>query len=196
MEAPCPRCRQSLDLPTSGAYQCGRCGSSFEVILGFEKPALPSPFSQGPGAVPLELAAVCAYHPENRAVLTCERCGDFICRLCTTTVDGRLYCARCFDLLFHRGALQHAQTAFKLPAISLTMGILSVVATIPFCCGILSLPLGVVGLVQGSRALTELKTRPNLPGRANALWGIGLSSGGLLFAILWAVWLAFALQGR
>ena len=35
-----------------------------------------------------------------------------MCQLCTTFVEGRYYCPRCFDLLYTRGSLQFTQRQF------------------------------------------------------------------------------------
>ena len=124
------------------------------------------------------MEAPCVNHAGNPAASVCERCGDFICQLCTTAVEGRADCPKCFDLLYRRGALQFAQREFSLPSMCLTMGILSLVLSF---CGVLcfvSLPLAVAGLFMGGRALKEHAERPDLPNRGltvTSMWMSGIA---------------------
>ncbi|AEI63665.1 ABC transporter ATP-binding protein [Corallococcus macrosporus] len=37
----------------------------------------------------------CALHPDAFAGATCQRCGSFVCGVCTTWVMGRMYCPAC-----------------------------------------------------------------------------------------------------
>src|SRR5688500_6260874 len=99
MEGSCPKCQTRLELPASGVFRCERCGVRFEVALGPARPpTAASAATPVPDWVPTaEMDAPCASHPGNRATAVCERCGDFMCRLCTTAVEGRAYCPKCFD---------------------------------------------------------------------------------------------------
>lgn len=47
-------------------------------------------------AVPAgEAEAACFFHPENRAALSCERCGRFICKVCDLAIGARHLCPAC-----------------------------------------------------------------------------------------------------
>lgn len=162
--------------------------------------AVPYPGAQGwaqPEPV-LDVDAPCAGHPSNPASRVCERCGDFMCRLCTTHVEGRAYCPKCFDLLYNRGALSFTQRQFALPGITLALGITSLVAFLVcllFFGFILAVPAGIGGLITGARALRSYQERPELTGRqmnAVGMWlsGVGLFLGLVNFGFWVYVWVS------
>jgi hypothetical protein len=41
--------------------------------------------------------AVCFFHPQNRAALTCDRCGRFICQVCDMPLGTRHLCPTCLS---------------------------------------------------------------------------------------------------
>lgn len=126
--------------------------------------------------------APCAYHPGNAAVGVCERCGDFMCQLCTTTVEGRHYCPRCFDLLYSRGSLQFAQRQFTLPIVTLGLGIGALLSSF-ICLCFLSIPVGIGGVWTGVSALKQYAERPDLPNRVVNMTGLVLSILGILVGL-------------
>jgi hypothetical protein len=131
------------------------------------------------------LQAPCAAHPGNPAARVCERCGDFMCQLCTTMAEGRAYCPQCFALLHQRGALHLARSTFPLPSLCLTLGIASLALSL---CGVLcflSIPLALVGIGVGTRALREHREHPDLPDRRHTTAGLWLSGAGLLASLGW-----------
>jgi hypothetical protein len=205
MEGNCPQCRVRLELPHSGTYQCERCRTRFEVLLGFPRPLHPAGAFPVPGfgapppvgfpgpplpppTLPAGGEASCAGHPGSPAQFVCERCGDFMCRLCATPVEGRLYCPKCFDLLYSRGALHLAQRQFNLPGVSFGLGLGGLLVSVAGCACVTlvaSFPLSVGGLWTGIRALKELGERPELPGRGLTITGVVLSSLGILASLGW-----------
>lgn len=209
MQGNCPRCRTPLELPDSGAYECERCNARFEVAVGVAAPPEPvappvfhpeaaqspsplvSPAGAATGWAPpepaLDIDAPCAGHPTNPASRVCERCGDFMCRLCTTHVEGRAYCPKCFDLLYNRGALAFTQRQFALPGITLALGITSIAAFIVCLLVfgmVLAIPAGVAGLATGMRALKCYQERPELSGRQMTTIGMWLSGVGLMLGLV------------
>ena len=93
----CPACGFALPLdalaggsPTA-CPQC-RAGLSGALFPAFWQPA-PSAFSLAEHAGDGE--AVCFFHPENRAALSCERCGRFICAVCDMPLGTRHLCPTC-----------------------------------------------------------------------------------------------------
>jgi hypothetical protein len=142
----------------------------------------PGPAAWEQPTTSLGQAATCAGHPENPAATVCERCGDFMCRLCTTHVEGRAYCPKCFDLLYSRGALGFAQRQFTAPGITLALGL---AALFLLClCFPLSIPVGVGGLVTGARALREYRARPELPNRGLTVGGMALSGVSIVGSVI------------
>lgn len=216
MEGNCPQCRVRLELPSSGPYQCERCRTRFEVILGFPRPpmgatGMPVPgFGGPPGgflSAPLPAPTIdagaqaqCASHPSNPAQFVCERCGDFMCRLCTTPVEGRLYCPKCFDLLYSRGALQFAQRQFNLPGVTFGVGLGGLLLSTTGVCMFplaASFPLGIAGIWNGMRALKEFRERPELPGRRLTIVGMVLSGLTILASFGWiAFWVYTISRGH
>jgi len=130
-----------------------------------------------PAAV-LATDARCAYHANNQAVATCERCGDFVCALCSTPSEGRCYCAACFDLLYQRGSLWMTQRSFTLPdTASFTLAVLSLPGLCFYGLGVI---LAVVGVVLGVMALKQIAAQPDLPGRKQAIAAIAVGVCSLL----------------
>lgn len=210
MQGNCPHCYAPLDLPASGIYQCEHCQATFEVSPG--APALsvsppPTGFSPPgvhPGMAPpppgggqpeplLEADAPCAGHPANPASRVCERCGDFMCRLCTTHVEGRVYCPRCFDLLYHRGALSFTQRQFTLPGFTLALGITSLLTS---CLCVVGLATGIGGLIIGARAERQFQMQPELSGRQMNLIGMWLSGVGVFLGLAMTVLMGWLWFGR
>ncbi len=185
----CPQCRTRLEFANSGRYECERCRLRFDVALGSPTPPAgawnPLAALGTTPALDPELDAPCATHPGNRAAGICERCGDFMCRLCATPAEGRVYCPRCFDLLYNRGALYFTQRQFTLPGLSLGMGIAALLCSfVPFllCTPLISLALGGLGIGFAVRALKEYRTRPDLPGRTMVTIGLSLSAVAMVLA--------------
>ena len=48
------------------------------------------------------------------------------------------------------------------------------------CCGALSLPLGLIGIVAGGLSLSNIHKDPSLDGRTEAIVGIGTGAVGVL----------------
>lgn len=89
-----------------GENICPLCGKTFDAVLFtpppevlYIKPALSQLALEGQPAP----AAPCARHDLNAAVGNCERCGNFICALCRTPLNGKEYCAACFERLLDEG---------------------------------------------------------------------------------------------
>lgn len=127
----------------------------------------------------------CSAHPNNAAVALCERCGDFVCHVCRTAVDGIMLCPKCFELLHARGGLKFTHRHFQFPLYALIFGICSIVTTWA-CLGFAFVP---VSLYFGIAALKEINRRPDLPGRKMAVWSIVLTVISVVIGI--GFWVAF-----
>ena len=78
-ETPCPQCRAGLR------------GALFPVFWN----PVPAAHSLADHAGDGE--AVCFFHPENRATLTCDRCGRFLCTVCDMPLGTRHLCPTCLS---------------------------------------------------------------------------------------------------
>lgn len=190
MVTTCPYCSaQTTDdaLPqgaVSGARVCPRCRKTFEVYF-IERPQQSlAPQQAAPGDAS---SANCAYHANNQAVTVCARCGDFICNLCVTTVEGKDYCPKCFELLYARGALETSQRSFHTPSTALFLSLTALLFGWLQCLGVV---IGPVALYLGIRALIEINRRPELPGRGKAIAAIVIGSIGTITSIVIPVTLA------
>ena len=95
----CPQCRTALSPDALGSGHraaCPHCGTEIHgtVFPAFWKePADLAGRAQQAG----EGEAVCFFHPENRAAVSCEKCGRFICAVCECTVGTRHLCPSCLS---------------------------------------------------------------------------------------------------
>src|SRR5262245_18311541 len=81
-----PRCPHSREpLPVRASARCAYCHES-----RFE-PSGPQVRSPGPED------GRCAIHPENAAVATCQRCGNYLCPICRTRWRDQALCIACVD---------------------------------------------------------------------------------------------------
>ncbi len=168
----CPRCDALFGAMTeTTSVVCRNCGRGFEifVVRREEEPAVPEAASAD--------AARCAHHPNNPAGKTCGRCGDYLCAVCATPVEGQILCVACFELKEEHGDLRTAQSAFRLPTFSLVLGIVSVLAGWVNCAGLV---LGCTAIVLGIVSLRQISLKPALPGRGRAITGIVLGCLGVL----------------
>jgi DNA-directed RNA polymerase subunit RPC12/RpoP len=72
---------------------CPRCGSAvlarvFPAYYRRAEPASPERLSDATDAT-------CFYHAENRAAVSCDACGRFLCTLCETELGGEKLCPTC-----------------------------------------------------------------------------------------------------
>lgn len=145
----CPKCRRTVrGTPLDrGEQTCPSCYQAYEVAWfnPLETLAeLPETAGLGP-----EESAPCSTHERNQAVAACQRCGQFICSLCKTEADGKIWCPPCFERLSSEGALASTATRFKNYAGLATLCILAgwllgaLMITIPACS------LGIYYCIRG-----------------------------------------------
>lgn len=130
---PCPKCGIALQPEALGAVQSHVCTRCRTVWQGAVFPALlnPAPAPASKAAFANEGESVCFFHPQNRAVLSCERCGRFVCALCDMPIGSRHLCPACLSSGLGGEALPEAvparflwpETALLLGAIPLTIGL-------------------------------------------------------------------------
>ena len=179
----CPKCSAALAPYTLGTHlrsRCPRCGCELHgtVFPAFWKsPADLAVRAQTAG----EGEAVCFFHPENRAALSCERCGRFICTVCDFTLGSRHICPSC---------LSSGLTGEKLPELIPWRFIWSdaalFVGVVPLLLGIFLWPFIVgSGAAAIFLALFGWKRPGSLP-RGKRHWAaiVGMI-GGLLQIAIW-----------
>lgn len=91
-ELPCPACRAVLRIEL------------FPALLRSIAPGLPAETSL------LEGEATCFVHSGRRAVVTCARCGRFLCSLCDLELDGAHLCSGCVEGERREGRLAQLET--------------------------------------------------------------------------------------
>ena len=127
---------------------------------------------------------MCFFHPENRAAVSCDRCGRFICAVCDMQLGVRHLCPTC---------LSSGLGAEKLPELvvrrflwadtALLIGIVPLLFFIFFPAFIVTGPAAVFCAVFGWK-------RPGSLPRGRRHWAavVGLI-GGLVQLTIWVGWL-------
>lgn len=151
--------------------------------------APPAPVGSAP-LMTADGALRCSLHANNLAHETCERCGDFMCPLCSTCYEGRFYCLRCFDLLWQRGGLRGTgpQSASSEAPAAL---VLSIISGFCFFSGF-NFILGFIAIWLGVGTLQKTGRDPTLPGRGQAIAALIISGLSMVAGVLF--WLVIALR--
>lgn len=95
----CPQCRAALqpDALTGPHFAaCPHCQSQLRAVV-FPAFTRRSPERPERAQRAAEGEAACFFHPANRADLSCERCGRFICAVCDMTIGARHICPTCLS---------------------------------------------------------------------------------------------------
>jgi len=96
----CPKCSLSLETAvfSPGVWiDCPSCRSQLSATFF---PALTNPpdaVTTASGERAVDGEAVCFFHPEKRATVSCQRCGRFLCTLCDVPFGGKHLCPSCLD---------------------------------------------------------------------------------------------------
>ena len=185
----CPFCDLGFKLEEASAtLTCVQCRNTFSVYAVppsvMDRPIIPQPVvpPTDPTVAP---APICARHANNRAVTACGRCGDFVCDVCATPVEGRVLCVRCFEFLHGRGELRAVQKRFSTPKVSLGLGIVATLLGWTVCAGIVA---GPTAIITGILALRTLSRQPGLPGKNLAIAGIILGAVGVFEIVAMYLW--------
>src|SRR6516164_1284953 len=107
----CPDCGQRL--PADPDQYGARCPVCREPL--YEQPA-----SRRRG---LEDDGRCPVHPDNAALGTCGRCGNYLCDTCRTRWRDRWLCAACVDLALERKEAMPAEASAHLRQALLALGL-------------------------------------------------------------------------
>lgn len=122
----CPECRAWLMGGPFNQRQmapCPACGVELQTEVF---PALFRKINAGPTAeaVMIEGEAGCFYHPQKKAVISCDGCGRFLCALCDCPLGGLHYCPGCLETGRTKGKiknLQNQRTRYDSIALALTI---------------------------------------------------------------------------
>ncbi|HET8647499.1 MAG TPA: hypothetical protein VFO85_18520 [Vicinamibacteria bacterium] len=169
----CPHCEAPLDLAgiVAGQQACRACARTFEAV-SFRPPPRRAQVSEVAAAGP-EAPASCAAHRRNVAVAACERCGIFMCALCSTEADGLSICAPCFERLAAEGALHSAGTRYpNYLGLAWLAGLTGVLLWLP---GLVTGPAAIYYAVRGLRQMSEWGDVGGR-GRAVAAMAVGVVS--------------------
>lgn len=190
MKGSCPFCGTVFDAGQPAVVRtCPSCRNEVRVFT-VEPPqfapviAAPSVPVPAAGGDPVQ-APPCARHPGNAAVTACTRCGDFVCNVCATPVEGTVLCVRCFEFKHTQGELVAQKSGFGAPKTSLMLGILSVLC-MGFCW--LGIVFGPGAIITGVSAVRQIRRQPGLPGEKLAVAGIVLGSLGTLACLVFFTW--------
>lgn len=95
----CPGCGHALAPESLGRDHETSCPGCRALLSGSLLPAFWSP--EKASATMADHAfdgdAVCFFHPENRATLSCDRCGRFVCTVCDMPLGVRHLCPTCLS---------------------------------------------------------------------------------------------------
>jgi hypothetical protein len=104
----CPKCNATLlggvfNLPELSP--CPSCGVplQIEVFPAFFRPPAPVAANE---AVMADGEASCFFHPQKKAVRTCDSCGRFVCTLCDCELDARHLCPPCLEAGATKGKIK------------------------------------------------------------------------------------------
>ena len=113
----------STDWNSLDPLPCPGCNTAVQAVVF---PALGRSLSSGaPQAKELEGEAGCYYHDANRASITCEECGRFLCPLCDLDAGTRHLCPNCFNSRFNSDvAPEFVQRRTLYDSIALTAAVL------------------------------------------------------------------------
>jgi hypothetical protein len=179
----CPACGFTVApdaLTRENETACPQCRA---VLSGGLFPAFwnPEPVAQSLADHAGDGEAVCFFHPENRAALSCDRCGRFICAVCDMPLGTRHLCPTC---------LSSGLGGEKLPELVVSRFVWSQTALLIGLLPLLVFPLVWPGLIVTGPAaifcaLFGWKRPGSLPrGRRHWLAVLGLVCG-LLQLTIW-----------
>ena len=95
----CPKCQTSLYEGVFNRLEpmpCPACETPLQIEVF---PAMFRRIASGQQAetVMVEGESSCFFHPEKKAVVTCQGCGRFLCALCDCELKGEHYCPNCLE---------------------------------------------------------------------------------------------------
>ena len=122
----CPKCQTSLYEGVFNRLEpmpCPACETPLQIEVF---PAMFRRIASGQQAetVMVEGESSCFFHPEKKAVVTCQGCGRFLCALCDCELKGEHYCPNCLEAGKSKGkikSLENQRTLYDSIAIVLAV---------------------------------------------------------------------------
>jgi hypothetical protein len=168
---PCLACGAPLGEAAVSALvlsPCGACGLAqrYELFPAWEAPP---PSSSGGEAVVSAEEASCAFHPGKKAVVSCARCGLFVCSLCELEVSGERICPRCLETGVKKGKLKDLENhRFLYDRLALMLAVYPAVLFYPT---LLTAPVALFVALRFWNAPRSLVK----PGRGAQIWAVVLA---------------------
>jgi hypothetical protein len=132
----CPKCDAALPpvIYNRGQVEsCPGCRSPVQVEV-FPALFFPPALSQTGAQILVPGESSCFFHPQKKAVESCESCGRFLCALCDLNLQGRHLCPSCVESGQTKGKLNrleaHRTLYDNLALITATIPVLMVWPTV------------------------------------------------------------------
>ena len=181
----CPHCFfPLLPLPPAGSVRCERCHRDFQAA---PMHAMRPPSGRGAESLSGGASTPCAQHSGNAAVAECARCGAFMCGLCRVDVEGKGYCARCFDRLKQDNALGSIRTSYRnYNGMALSWALVSFLF---WPAALVGGPLAIFMAIRGMRQSRRMEQETL--GATGARWALGLGiveTLGVVIGVAFFIW--------
>jgi hypothetical protein len=170
--------------------RCRECGERLPADpdrCGARCPACREPLYAAPRVRRGSTDGQCAVHPENAAVGTCGRCGNYLCAVCRTRWRERWLCAACVDLALERNEAAPAEARAHLRQALLALG-LGVASWMIFLLGTVLVAAAMGGGQTGVFLLAGLtilaSPLPSLVGLGQAIAAIRARGDHMILATL------------
>lgn len=122
----CTRCKAPLgesQFNRDELVPCPVCAAPLQVEIF---PALFRPLAHGRDgeALMVETESSCFYHPQKKALRSCQACGRFLCALCDCELNGEHFCPACLEVGRKKGkikSLENQRTLYDSIAFALAL---------------------------------------------------------------------------
>lgn len=157
----CPNCKTTLDpelFAEDAPASCPHCHTSQRQLMF---PRLWRPVLETPEPVPVQsdTEAHCAFHEENRAEAPCDRCGRYICAVCTAPLDGKTYCPGCLTQLLEAWSQEKDTAPYKKEQLRYDL-VVQYLAVLPIFTFWLPIITGPIAFVLGLIWLPRVRRTP------------------------------------
>ncbi len=157
----CSKCKVPLQdfLNAPDLTVCPSCGVGMQIHV------FPSLFrnlmpGQTGDTLLTDQEASCFYHPQKKAVITCEGCGRFLCALCDVELNEQHLCSTCLESGKKKGKLKNLENhRMVYDGMALTLAIVPLLIW-PFT--IITAPAAIFVAIRYWKAPTSIIPRSKL----------------------------------